>query len=321
MKKILLIVFVSFIISFTTFVVLMQSFHDEQVEELFAHERFYYESIQDIENKIFLVGTSHISALNPFFIEEYLAESGKDFEVFNLAKMASRPQTEIKNLDLLISSKPKIVVYQIAPRDFHDIQSVNEPKIKSEQPLPDPSSLIDTWFNNQDTDLLILKPGFSPKLITLKELRGVAVNSDDYIKAPFFRFDYKRDFNTMLDDELKLDGILNSNSKAKIRPPGENRDLSSIKEIIDRLQKNNIKVILFSSPQHKYYYDLVDDSEKIAFKKILDNIHDTTNLEIHLFTDKYSDLDIWRNTTHIVVSKSASIFSIDIAKLIVEELK
>ena len=320
MKKILLIVFVSFIISFTTFVVLMQSFHDEQVEELFEHERFYYESIQDIENKIFLVGGSHISALNPFIIEEYLTENNKDFEVFNLSKMANRPQNEIKNLELLISSEPKIVVYCISARDFADIKSVNDPKIKSDQPLPDPLSLIDIWFNNQNTDLLILQPGFSPKLITLKELRGVTVNPDDYMKAPFFRFDYKRDFNAMPDDELKLDGIAEA-KPVNIRLPSENRDLSSLKEIIDRLQQNNIKVILFASPQHKYLYDLVDDSEKIAFKKILTNIHDTTNLEIHLFTDKYSDLEIWRNTTHIAANKSGSIFSIDIAKLILEELK
>ena len=320
MKKTLLIILASFIVSFTIFVVLIQTFHDQQDEELFQYEKFFYESIQDTENKIFLVGTSHISALNPFFIEEYLVENNKDFEVFNLSKMASRPQNEIKNLDLLISSEPKIVVYQISARDFADIQPVNQPRVKSDQPLPDPSSLIDGWFNNQNIDLLILQPGFSPKLITLKELRGVTVNPDDYIKAPFFRFDYKRDFNAMPDDELKLDGIAEA-KPVNIRLPSENRDLSSLKEIIDRLQQNNIKVILFASPQHKYLYDLVDDSEKIAFKKILTNIHDTTNLEIHLFTDKYSDLEIWRNTTHIVVSKSASIFSIDIAKLIVEELK
>ena len=266
MKKILLAIFASFIISFTIFVVLIQTFHDQQDEELFEDEISFYESIQDIENKIFLVGGSHISALNPFFIEEYLTENNKDFEVFNLAKMASRPQNEIKNLDLLISSEPKIVVYCISARDFADIQSVNQPKIKSDQPLPDPLSLIDTWFNNQNTDLLILQPGFSPKLITLKELRGVTVNPDDYIKAPFFRFDYKRDFNAMPDDELKLDGIAEA-KPVNIRLPNENRDLSSLKEIIDRLQQNNIKVILFASPQHKYLYDLVDDSEKIAFKK------------------------------------------------------
>ena len=69
MKKILLSIFAAFIISFTIFVVLIQTFHDQQDEELFEDEISFYKSIQDIENKIFLVGGSHISALNPFFIE------------------------------------------------------------------------------------------------------------------------------------------------------------------------------------------------------------------------------------------------------------
>ena len=87
MKKTLLVIFASFVISFTIFVVLIQTFHDQQDEELFEDEISFYESIQDIENKIFLVGGSHINALNPFFIEEYLAENGKDFEVFNYPGM------------------------------------------------------------------------------------------------------------------------------------------------------------------------------------------------------------------------------------------
>ena len=61
--------------------------------------------------------------------------------------------------------------------------------------------------------------------------------------------------------------------------------------------------------------------EKIAFKNILLEIHKDSNLEIHSFIEKYSDLEIWRNPTHIVVSESSSIFSNDIAKLILEELK
>ena len=99
------------------------------------------------------------------------------------------------------------------------------------------------------------------------------------------------------------------------------KDFLDLQEIIKKLKENNIKIILFTTPQHKYFYDLVDTSEKIAFEKILLEIHNTSNLEIHSFTEKYSDLEIWRNPTHIVVSKSASIFSDDIAKLILEELK
>ena len=320
MKKILFVIFFSFLISLSIFFITIQSFSQEQENILIENETKYYNSIQDIDNKIFLVGGSHISALNPFFIEEFLAENNEEYEVFNLSKMANRPQREIKNIDLLISAEPKMVVYGISARDFSEIQSVNEPKVKSDQPLPDPSLLLKNWISIQNSDLFLLQPDFSPKLITLKELRGITVNSEDYLKAPFFRFDYQRDFNVMDDDELKSQAISEA-KPVKIRPVDENRDLLSLKEIIVKLEQNNIKVILFTTPQHKYFYNLVDDSEKIAFEHILTEIHDDTDLEIYPFVEKYSDLEIWRNPTHIVVSESSSIFSDDIAKLILEELQ
>ena len=320
MKKILLFIFFSFLVSFSIFFILITVIHEKQENTIIENEKKYYDSIKEIKNKIFLVGGSHISALNPYFIENFLAEHNEDYEVFNLSKMANRPQKEINNFDLLISAEPKIIVYGISARDFAEIQSVNEPQIKSNQPLPDPSLLLKNWFDNQNSEILLLQPDFSPKLITLKEIRGVTVNSDDYIKAPFFRFDYKRDFNIMSDDDLKSLAI-SGTTIVDIKDINQNKDFIDLQEIIKKLKENNIKIILFTTPQHKYFYDLVDTSEKIAFEKILLEIHNTSNLEIHSFTEKYSDLEIWRNPTHIVVSKSASIFSDDIAKLILEELK
>jgi hypothetical protein len=320
MKKILLFIFFSFLVSFSIFFILITVIHEKQENSIIENEKKYYDSIKEIKNKIFLVGGSHISALNPYFIENFLAEHNEDYEVFNLSKMANRPQKEINNFDLLISAEPKIIVYGISARDFAEIQSVNEPQIKSNQPLPDPSLLLKNWFDNQNSEILLLQPDFSPKLITLKEIRGVTVNSDDYIKAPFFRFDYKRDFNIMSDNDLKSLAI-SGTTIVDIKEINQNKDFLDLQEIIKKLKENNIKIILFTTPQHKYFYDLVDTSEKIAFEKILLEIHNTSNLEIHSFTEKYSDLEIWRNPTHIVVSKSASIFSDDIAKLILEELK
>ncbi len=320
MKKLLLLILFAFLISFSLFFIVIQIFYEKQENALIEDEKKYYDSIQKVENKIFLVGGSHISALNPFFIEDFLTENGKEYEVFNLSKMANRPQREIKNLDLLIAAEPKIIVYGISARDFSEIRSVNEPEIKSNQPLPDPSLLLKNWLDHQNSEILILQPDFSPKLITLKEIRGVTINSQDYIKAPFFRFDYKRDFNIMEDDKLKSLAISEAKS-VEISPPDQNRDLLALKEIIEKLQEKNIKIILFTTPQHKYFYDLVDSSEKIAFEKILIKIHESSGLEIHSFVEKYSDLKIWRNPTHIVVSKSASIFSDDIARLILEEIK
>lgn len=120
--------------------------------------------------------------------------------------------------------------------------------------MPDPSLLFKNWLNDQNTEILLLQPDFSPKLIILKELRGVTVNSQDYIKAPFFRFDYKRDFNVMNNNGLKSLAI-NDATPVKIRDPDENRALLDLKEIIHKLQENNIKIILFTTPQHKYSYD------------------------------------------------------------------
>lgn len=320
MKKILLLIFFSFLVSLSTFLILIQIFNQEQENDLFENEKKYYDSIRDIDNKIFLVGSSHISALNPFVIEEFLAKNNEHYQVFNLSKMANLPQREIKNIDLLISSKPTIVVYGISARDFSEIESINKSEVKSDQPLPDPSILLDNWLNEQNTEILLLQPDFSPKLITLKEIRGVTVNSQDYVKAPFFRFDYKRDFNVMNDNGLKILAI-NDAKPVEIKDPDKNRALTDLKEIINKLQENNIKVILFTTPQHKYFYDLVDPNEKIAFEKILSDIQETTNLKIFSFTEKYSDLEIWRNPTHIVVSKSSSVFSDDVANIILEEIK
>ncbi len=320
MKKILSIIFFSFLISFSIFLILIQTFYQEQEIALIENEKNYYSSIQEIDHKIFLVGGSHISAINPFFIEEFLGENNEEYEVFNLSKMANRPLREIKNIDLLISAKPEIVVYGISARDFAEIQSINKPIVKSNQPLPDPSLFFKNWLNIQNSELLILQPDFSPKLITLKEIRGITVNSQDYIKAPFFRFDYKRDFNVMEDKELKLQAIRDA-KPVEIMSIDKNQDLSSLKIIITKLQENNIKIILFTTPQHKYFYDLVTTSEKQAFEKIIIELEKSNNLEIYRFTEKYSDLEIWRNPTHIVVSKSASIFSDDIANLILEELR
>jgi len=320
MKKILLFIFFSFLVSFSIFFILINIVYEKQENIIIENEKKYYDSIKEIENKIFLIGGSHISALNPYIIEDFLAEHDEEYEVFNLSKMANRPQREINNFDLLISSDPKIIVYGISSRDFAEIQSVNQPEIKSEQPLPDPSTLLKNWLDNQNSEIILLQPDFSPKLITLKEIRGVTVNSDDYVKAPFFRFDYKRDFNIMMDADLKSLAISGA-TVADIKPINQNQDLRDFKEIIKKLKENNIKIILFTTPQHKYSYDLVDSSEKIAFKNILLEIHNISSLDIHSFTEKYSDLEIWRNPTHIVVSKSASIFSDDIAKLILKELQ
>ena len=71
MKKIVLFIFLSFLVSFSVFFILISIIYEKQENIIIENEKKYYNSIKEIKNKIFLVGGSHISALNPYLIENF----------------------------------------------------------------------------------------------------------------------------------------------------------------------------------------------------------------------------------------------------------
>lgn len=317
-RKIASLASVSIILATSIFFIVIQHYYDQQNTNEYNEEKKYFQSIPNTK-KIFILGSSHVNALNPFIIERHLATSNLDYQVYNLGKVANRPQRQIETIDLIISAKPDVVVYGIASRDFID----TKPNDQIEKPVeslfepPNISAELTKLMNM--SGISIFESEFSPKLIILKTLRGVTGTPTDYMKAPFFRFDYERNFTTMSDKELK-DNALGYDQVVSIQPPSVNKDLIALKQIIDKLKENNIKIIIFTTPQHKYYLDLVSDSEKKSFDLILDDLRNSTSLQIYSLTDKYSDLDVWRNPTHIVVSKSKSVYSDDISQITLREI-
>lgn len=309
---------VSIILATSIFFIVIQYYHDQQNTNEYNEEKKYFQSIPNTK-KIFILGSSHVNALNPFIIERHLATSNLDYQVYNLGKVANRPQRQIETIDLIISAKPDAVVYGIASRDFIDAKSNDQIEKPVESLFEPPNISTELTKLMNISGISIFESEFSPKLIILKTLRGVTGTPTDYIKAPFFRFDYERDFTTMSDKELK-DNALGYDQAVSIQPPNVNKDLIVLKQIIDQLKENNIKIIIFTTPQHKYYLDLVSDSEKKSFDLILDDLRNSTGLQIYSLTDKYSELDVWRNPTHIVVSKSKSVYSDDISQITLREI-
>lgn len=316
MKKILFIIIFSLLISFSFSFTVIQIFYQEQKISQIEDEKKYFESLSNIEKKIFLVGTSEIQALNPFYIENLLQKNNHTFYVYNLSKGATHPERYLESMDFLISAKPDIVVYGISARDFNDDLPILE---KPSKPLLEPSRVFQNFLTYVNSNFLNLPDDFNPKLITLKKIRGITENSYDYPKAPFYRFDYTRNFNTQTDEELKTSA--NTYDKIQFRDSEPNHNQIAFKKIIDKLKENNIKIILFTTPQHKYAYNLVEKSDKLVFENILQDISDHSNTEINSFTDKYSDMDVWRNLNHIVTSESSLIYSDDIGNLILQELQ
>ena len=104
-------------------------------------------------------------------------------------------------------------------------------------------------------------------------------------------------------------------------PPKENANYIALKEIILTLQENDIQVILFVVPQHKIILEDIGDERIQSFNLILDDLDKIPNLKIYNLFYKYSDLDIWNDPAHIAINDKTTIYSEDVAKMILREIQ
>jgi len=93
-----------------------------------------------------------------------------------------------------------------------------------------------------------------------------------------------------------------------------------LKKIILELKKNDIEVILFSTPLSRIYLDKIDSDDIEIFKEVLQNISNEFDVKIYHFYDKYADLNVWTDISHVSTHQKASIYSTDIANIILNEI-
>jgi len=94
-----------------------------------------------------------------------------------------------------------------------------------------------------------------------------------------------------------------------------------IKAIITALKENNIKVVLFSTPHPKYYLEKIGDSNIEIFTSALNKISEELDVTVYHLNDKYSDLKIWADINHVSMDEISMIYSSDLAKIILDEIK
>ena len=144
-----------FIISFSSFGVFAYEFPTglEVAENKFFSKDF------DNNNKIILIGSSHVGQLNTTKIKEIVNLNQKpNYEIFNLAYNTDTPTRRTIFSDKIILIKPKIIVWGISYRDFQTNTDEN--------PLPDPKYLLNNFFSeNYHTD------------VTVKDRKSTRLNS------------------------------------------------------------------------------------------------------------------------------------------------
>lgn len=333
--RIILLVLTAFIIAFSILTLSLFSYQYKfqdgnwkfRGDDIYRLEKnFYSQHVNTDEKKIFLLGSSQIMELNTTYIEEYLSTIGQDYKVYNLAIAGDNPKERLRTLDMIISDKPKIVVYGISDRDFQTINPVSTTRFtKPTSILPDIHDIFDELFFSLEMhskyDLDFMK---SPKLENLKSIRESTRNPVSYERfvpypMPFFNITKPQEFITSNLDLKKTNQWINSYNPTS--PPDRNKNVIALNEIIDKLHENDIKVIVFTTPQQKYRLDDMPNYVKESFNSVLKYISNKSNMTIYSLYNRYADLNIWYDYEHIAVNKNSTIYSEDAAKIILKEIQ
>lgn len=316
--------FIILISGFSIFFFTIQS--SKQILEgeiFFLHQSFLSQLDLDTD-KIFIIGTSHINAIDPNLIQEQLSNMNYNFDVYNLS-LGGRGQLEakLKTIDLIIDAKPEIIIFGISGDDFANTR-------KADIKLETPNSIfpnLQESFNHILVDSFLEKYDFlqSPRffLMTALSVKFNSFNAEETPiisqnnKMPFF-IPSEKNYQVMKNIDIRN----NFDRKAyHTSPLKDNTKLIVFKNALEKFEENNIKVIIFTTPYNEVYFETYTGYDKKPFDEIIENISNEFDLEIHILTEKYSKLEIWKDYQHIALGAPSEIYTEDITKIIIDEIQ
>jgi len=311
--KITLCVIISFFFTFTLLFSTNASSLDP-TPSLFNYE-FFTQEFESDKKIILLLGSSNVGQLNVAKINEIVSSQHTDYEIFNLAYNADTPKIRFNSIEETISLKPEYVFYGVSFIDFRsptEKENIFDIKFSFAQLLP----------NNT-----IEK--FNPKFNTIEKIKETFVSTDLFPpprkffsvpNTPFF--EYNEDSTTILtEDELKRGLPLSGVYASEINLTDDHQEVQHFEKIISEFQKNNIKVVIFTTPVHNLYYNALSDSVKDDFNKLLERISNDYDVKIYDFSNEFGDMDIYWDLIHVSYNEKSLVYSESAAKIILKEIE
>ena len=311
--KITLCVIISFFFTFTLLFSTNASSLDP-TPSLFNYE-FFTQEFEPDKKIILLLGSSNVGQLNVAKINEIVSSQHTDYEIFNLAYNADTPKIRFNSIEETISLKPEYVFYGVSFIDFRsptEKENIFDIKFSFAQLLP----------NNT-----IEK--FNPKFNTIEKIKETFVSTDLFPpprkffsipNTPFF--EYNEDSTTIVTkDELKRELPLSGVYASEINLTDDHQEVQHFEKIISEFQKNNIKVVIFTTPVHNLYYNALSDSVKDDFNKLLERISNDYDVKIYDFSNEFGDMDIYWDLIHVSYNEKSLVYSETAAKIILKEIE
>lgn len=302
--KIPLSVLVAFLITFSSFYFLY-----EQTPNLDSEKNIknFFSKTLEKEHKILLIGSSHVGEMNSTFVNEKVSKQYPDFIVYNLSYNQDNPTKRILLLDDMINLEPSFVFYGISYADLHIPKS-----FEKDDPLPNFKQFFD-FFEKDEFD----PDPINPKLITLSALRNVFQNSNLFPNSEIFYQDYTpfmtfHSYHTLIESELHFSSPVQ---------PLSTSHMENFQKIIQKFHENDIEVIIFTTPHHRTYLENIPASHQELLTSLISNTTNNFSISSHDFTNRYQDLEIWRNPTHVALNTESLIYSDHVASMIISEIE
>ena len=272
----ILSVFIAFAISISLLTIILSDHHNTNYISI-EEEKFYSQFFEEDEKKIFILGASPVNAINAEIVNNIVKKTDEKFKIYNLAKGSDDPDKRKDSLEKIIDSNPKIVLYGIGYRDFQEKISVIDlsDTQEVESILPTPHDFFEEYLLSElrfyDLELDYLK---NPKLSSFQIIKSIneenirenkdgselILDKDHPLRTP----EQTQKAYVKKTDDYLMDSAEKSKDSLErygIEPAYKNRYSISLNNIIERLQENDIHVILFTYPHHKYYLENVPEDD------------------------------------------------------------
>jgi len=292
-----------------------------QINYIEIQEKFFSSEFKINEKKIFIIGSSNTQSLNTTYINSKIKIQCPECQVYNLSIQGDNINKRIEIIDSIILAKPEMIIYGISENDF--ITNKNTEFKNLNTIFPNIKNLIsdkiepEKYFN-------FLKIPISPKDKTWNIIRQI--NKDDslnqkftpYSNSPFLKI---LKASTISISEMELKSLShNIQQLGTINDPENNKNLQNFKKMINKVQKNNIKIILFMVPYHDYIISTQSEEFKKSFELIKEELINSSKVDIYPRLSNYSKMPIWHDLVHIAVNNESLIYSDDISNIILMKL-
>ena len=303
--KISLAVTLAFIIALSSFIPFYEKYRVPNVSEI--NDDPFFQKISQINNeKLLIIGGSAVGQLNSTYLNKVISDKFSNYTIYNLAYNADIPTQRLDSIESTIITNPKIVFYGISYWSFSDYYNIGN----SDYPL---QSLFTNIFE------------INPKATTLNAVRIILGNdiglfpSQEYVSESTPFYPYSKD-QMEINDPSKFYLDIETTIQKVHQNPSNSEQLTAFQDTIEILQKNKIKVVIFTVPLHQSYLDVIPKNDKIVFNETLENLSQKYDVKIYNFTNSYSNQNMWKDSYHVALHPNSLAYSDDIVQMIIREM-